>query len=84
MSAADATIVIVASGVVGLLFATLLLWMVAQITLDGKGGDEKKELLADNTWWKDIPAGKECVEKMEVVYDAVTEGASAFLMAEYK
>jgi hypothetical protein len=86
VSGTNATIIIVASGAVGLLFALYLLIQVASIKLDGKQDAAKKGdgALIGDAWWSQIPNGEQTVGRMEIVYDAVVDGANAFLMAEYK
>jgi len=86
VSGSNATIIIVASGAVGLVFALYLLVQVASIKLDGKQDAAKKGdgALIGDAWWSQIPNGEQTVGRMEIVYDAVVDGANAFLMAEYK
>merc|ERR1740138_1473210 len=76
----DAIAVILSSGIIGLLFAIFLLRQVASISLGEQTGSSGK-LLA---WYANIPDGPACQKKMVKVYKAVSEGAAAFLFAEYR
>jgi len=77
----DAVILILASGVMGLLFSLFLLKQVASISLGEETGSNKGKLVA---WYTNIPDGAESQKKMVKVYKAISEGAAAFLFAEYK
>jgi inorganic pyrophosphatase len=72
---------ILASGVMGLLFSLFLLKQVASISLGEETGSNKGKLVA---WYTNIPDGAESQKKMVKVYKAISEGAAAFLFAEYK
>merc|ERR1719453_1689443 len=73
----DANAVILSAGIIGLLFAIFLLRQVASISLGEQTGSSGK-LLA---WYANIPDGPACQKKMD---KAVSEGAAAFLFAEYR
>jgi inorganic pyrophosphatase len=54
---------------------------VASITLGEDKSGGKGKLVS---WYSNIPDGAECQRKMVKVYKAISEGAAAFLFAEYK
>ena len=72
-----ATILILVSGAVGLVWALLQYSIIARITIrGGAGGSESESLTGGNS--------EETIVRLEEIYNAIVEGAESFLRAEYQ
>jgi len=94
-----ATALVVAAGICGIIFAIWQFYIVSQISLgqgavavnlSGDGEGDKVALTPDSSqatgteWWAHIEDGAATQQRMIGIYDAIRDGANAFLFAEYK
>lgn len=74
---AAATILILVSGAVGLVWAFLQYGVIAKIKIRGGGGSSETDALTGGN-------SEETTKRLEEIYGAIVEGAESFLRAEYQ
>jgi inorganic pyrophosphatase len=86
MDTSAATLFIVISGIVGILFSLFQLWCVASISLDfGNANVSINTPLTTKEALESKSAdGTTTGERLVEIYEAIREGADSFLMAEYR